>query len=222
MIFFARLGLTFILVVTFVPGSNCQSMTDLFRLLPSAYTPELNSKEKEILIERGEYIIPGGDSNETVRYSMDTTEGKNYLRCEYSFTTGQRAFSIIEIKKLRKTNGEFILVFSQYAGVPVEFDEREFKIYDIKNGKLTESRGNMIPKNIGLKELLKNGISDSLLAAIEKSSCPSFDLMSERENEIEFRIYFPDSEDEYKSYMIGNAILLSWNGMSFTKKIIND
>lgn len=222
MIFLGRFGLTFILVVTFIFSSNGQSMTGLFRLLPATYTPELNTKEKEILIKKGEYILPGADSNDTQQYVLDTGETENYLRCEYSFTTGQRAFSIIEIKRLKKTNGQFILVFSQYAGVPVEFEEREFKIYDIKNGKLIEIKGNIIPKNTGLKGLLKKGISDSLLSTIERNSCSSFDLMREQKNEIEFRIFFPDGEAEYKRHMKGNAVLLTWNGMSFTKKIIWD
>jgi hypothetical protein len=222
MIFFAKLGLTSILVVTFAFGSQCQSMTGLFRLLPVACTPELNNKEKEILIEKGEYIVPGGDSNETVKYSIDTAEVKNYLRCEYSFTTGQRAFVIIEIKKFKKTNGEFILVYSQYGGVPIEVEQREFKIYNIRNGKLIESKEIMIPKDIGLRNVLRQGYSDSLFTKIKNNTNSSFLLNSDKENELEFRISSPLNLDEYKKYMIGNVILFNWDGRSFLKRIIWD
>lgn len=222
MIFFAKFCLTSILIVTFVFGSKCQSMTGLFRLLPVACTPELNNKEKEILIEKGEYIVPGGDSYETVKYSIDTAEVKNYLRCEYGFTTGQRGFIIIEIKKFQRANGEFILVYSQYGGVPIEFEQREFKIYNIRKGKLIESKEIMIPKDVGLKNVLKPGYSDSLFTEIKNNSNSSFLLDSDKENELEFRISSPLDLDHYKKYMIGNVMLFTWNGLAFVKKIIWD
>ena len=222
MIFFARLGLTSILVVIFVLGLKCQAMTGLFRLLPAACTPELNSKEREILIEKAEYIVPGGDSNETVKYSIDTTDVKNYLRCEYSFTTGQRAFVIIEIKKFKRANGKFILMYSQYGGVPIEVEQREFIIYNIRNGKLIECREIMIPKDLGLKNLLKHGFSDSLFTEIKNNTNSSFLLNPDKENELEFRISSPLGLNKYKKYMMGNVMLFTWNGQSFVKRIIWD
>jgi hypothetical protein len=222
MIFVAKLNLTFILVVIFVFGSKCQSMTGLFRLLPLACTPEINNKEKEILIEKGEYIVPGGDTNETVKYSIDTAHVKNYLRCEYSFTTGQRGFNIVEIKKFKKTDGGFILVFSQYGGVPMEYEQQGLEIYDIRNGKLVECKEIMIPRDIGLKNLLKHGYSDSLFAAIDSRTNSSYELMPWNENEIVFQISSPLDIKEYKKYMLGNKVIFTWNGQSFVKKVIWD
>jgi len=222
MLFFGRLSLTFILVGTLALNSNCQDMAGLFRLLPIAYTPELKNKGKEILIRKGEYTIPGGDSTDMEKYSIDTDRTKNYLRCEDGYTTGQRGFSIIEIKKFKKLNGEFILVFSKYGGVPVEFDQQEFKVFDIKKGKLIESKENLIPNDIGLKNLLRTGYSDSLFTLIKNNTNSSFLLNSETENEIEFRISSPLDIDDYKNYMIGNVILFTWNGQSFVKRKIWD
>ena len=82
-----------------------QSMESIFNLLPPESTPELNSEQKKILLKNKEYIIPNGDSLETVKYSLEIDETNQYLRYEYYFTTGQKGFNSYEIRKFKKKDG---------------------------------------------------------------------------------------------------------------------
>jgi len=217
--FFGRLGLTFLLMILFAAGATSQSMTALFRLIPLSCTPELTSTGKDSLIKQGEYIVPGGDSEETAEYSMDTSDAKNYLRCEFGFTTGQRGFIVTELKKFRKANGELFLIYSEYGGVPSDYEQRALKMFTIRNNHLIETKELLVPADIGLKSFLKPGYSDSLFTEIKSRISSSYLLHFEKENEIRFRIFSPLQLEDYKNYMIGNTILFTWNGRAFARRI---
>ena len=84
--------ITFLAFILVPILSFSQSMASVFNLLPPDCTPELNSGERKILLKDKEYVLPGGDSIETVKYNIDIDEANQYLRYEFTYTTGQRAF----------------------------------------------------------------------------------------------------------------------------------
>ena len=81
-----------------------QSMVSIFRMLPANCTPGLDLKAKNILLKKGTYILPGGDSVETVQYEIDTTHTDDYIYFGSSFTTGQNGFDEFQIRKFTRTN----------------------------------------------------------------------------------------------------------------------
>ena len=99
---------------------SAQTAGTFFKLLPASCTPEISKKERNLLLKHGEYIIPGGDSDETVKYTVEEVSN-NYLQYEYSFTTGQRAFNEYELKVFKQKNGQAMILYSNYGGLPAAY-----------------------------------------------------------------------------------------------------
>jgi hypothetical protein len=139
-----------ILITSFIVSSSMvcsfgQTMTDLFLKLPNECIPEINKKERQILLQKGEYIIPGGDSIDTEKYDIEEGEStKDFLRVESSFTTGQRAFLAIELRIFKKSNDDTILIYSRYGGAEHFFYQQELIIFNIRNGGLKENMEHLL------------------------------------------------------------------------------
>ncbi len=197
-----------------------QTMTSIFRQLPSECTPQLTATERDILLKNGSYTIPGGDSIETTQYSIDTLGAKDYLRYEFNFTTGQAGFIAFELKSLRTTDGRRLIIFSRCGGMKRAYNQQEIKIYELKNATLIEdSKNKLLPLTISITNFLKKETPDKVKSKIEQSVSSCYDLKPETPNELEFAI-FPQSplgnEDEW---ILGYAITFTWTGNSFTRKI---
>lgn len=199
-----------------------QSMVSIFRMLPVNCTPDLNLKAKNILLKSGTYILPGGDSVETVQYEIDTTHTDDYIYFGSSFTTGQNGFDVFQIRKFKRANGKSFIIFSQYAGVKIEFSQRQLRVFNIENNRLIESKEPLLPKNIEIVDFLEKDIPDSIRQSIMSNASTSYNLDRNSKNAIGFRIFFYGGNDEYEKYLKGNVILFTWNGSSFIKEIIKD
>src|SRR5687767_8380991 len=105
-----RIVVLIIIALVFESNLFGQSMAEIFRLLPEDCTPELDSKQREILLQAGTYILPGGDSLETIEYELDSSGFSDYLRYGFHYTTGQNAFLSIELRKFRRNDGGILIV----------------------------------------------------------------------------------------------------------------
>jgi hypothetical protein len=209
-----------LLFVIFIPvTSYCQTIKSIFRQLPIECTPDLNNKEKEILLQKHSYTIPGGDSIETVNYTIDDMS-KDYMQYEYSFTTGQNGFNIYELKVFKSLNGSDIIIFSTYGGTRASFFQNDLKIFYLKNGHLVEDKKQrLLPQSISIDHFLKKKTPDSIKKIIEQAMSTSYFLTSERKKSIEFTIYPEYPLKEYEKWILGYSFIFTWTGNKFIRKI---
>jgi hypothetical protein len=212
-----------VLALSFFPASGyCQSMVEIFKKLPADCTPQLSKKERTILLQKGKYILPGSDSIETVVYSIDTNTANDYLRYEYNFTTGQNGFITFELRKFKKANGKYIVVYSRIGGMLRAFDQQALTIYNLQNGKLVENKENLLPAEVPIKEFIKRNTQDSIVAYIGKYSTRTFDLNPQVKNTICYNIFPNIPLDNYANYIAGEKIYFRWNGKRFIKKTLQN
>ena len=201
-------------------SSHCQSMAEIFKLLPSDCTPELNLKQRDTLLKNSEYILPGGDSLETVKYTIDAAPSPFYLRYVYSFTTGQRVFLAFELKKFTRKDGSILIVFSRYGGVPVNAHQQELIVFNYKNRKLVLNKENLLLEEVPIKYYLKNDTPDSIASKIKNIMNASYSLNSENPNSISFDLFPVVPLEELEKYILGDSISFTWDGKEFVKKLI--
>ena len=150
-----------------------QTIKALFLKLPKECTPEINVKERQLLLQKGEYVEPGGDSEETEKYEIEEGEGEpdnDFLRVEQSSTTDQSGFLAIELKRFKKSNGDTILIYSRYGGVSAFFNQQALLIFNIKNGKLIDNKENLLPDTVDLMRFIKEGTPDSIITQIRQAA----------------------------------------------------
>ena len=195
--------------------SYSQSISAIFKLLPLTCTPELSIKERSILLNKKEYIVPGGDSLETVKYSIEVDEKKNYARYEYTFTTGQAGFLIFEIRKFIKADGELLIVFSRYGGTHYMYDQQEIAFFEMLQNKLVQLKEQFIPENIETTAFIKKNCPDSIKTKLVSYVSSAYDLNPEVKNELRFRIFFEVDPGESKEWFIGDEQVFKWTGKLF-------
>jgi hypothetical protein len=199
-----------------------QSMVSIFKLLPPDCTPELNSKQKDTLLKNKEYIIPGGDSIETVKYEFEIDEANKYLKYDYYFTTGQRGFISFEVRKFKKTDGSSLILFSRYSGAPAAFDQTDIYAFKYQNNKLIRITKELLPKETSVNIFLKANTPDSIRKKVETYSSRSYDLSPELKDSIEYKLFFEIINDEIEEYLLGDTVIYKWTGEVFKQdNIIN-
>lgn len=209
--------ITFLAFILVPILSFSQSMASVFNLLPPDCTPELNSGERKILLKDKEYVLPGGDSIETVKYNIDIDEANQYLRYEFTYTTGQRAFIAYEVRKFKKTDGSSLILFSSYGGLMRAFDQSEIHAFEYRNKRLVRLKKELFQPRINVSWFLKLNTPDSIKKQVEEYTSCSYDLSPDLKNGISCRIYFEVFTDEFNNYLLGDAILFTWTGKSFTR-----
>lgn len=189
-----------------------QGMGQLFLMLPNEYVSDLNQQERKLLLEKRSYILPGGDSIETVKYKLDSTLRKDYLRFELSFPTGQSGFTLSELRKFKRTDGSQILVYSKYAGTPAAYERIALVVFDINENHLVENKENLLPADLPLSDFVSKTLADSLIAKTITNLNSFYDLM---QSDIEYRVFSHVSIPD--GYLAGTAIPFKWNGKTFIK-----
>ena len=195
-------------------------MTEIFHLLPADCTPELDSKQKDTLLKNGEYALPGGDSMETLKYTISSMGSPFYLQYEYSFTTGQRGFLAFELKKFTRKDGSILIVFSRYGGVPVDAHQQELIVFDYKNKKLIPNKENLLLREVPIKYYLKNNTPDSVTSKIKNIMNASYSLNSENPNSISFNLFPVVPVEQLEKYILGDSMSFTWNGKAFIRKLV--
>lgn len=199
-----------------------QSMASIFGLLPLNCTPELNSKQKDALLKNKEYIIPGGDTSETVKYELEIDEAKQYLRYHYYFTTGQKGFNTYEVRKFKKKDGSSLIIFSTYGGLTKAFDQTEIYAFKYQGKALAKLNNQVLSTKIDANIFLRANTPDSIRKKVQLYSSCSYDLSPALKNSIAYRIFFEILDDENQKYLLGDTVLFTWTGESFKQgKVTN-
>lgn len=198
---------------------DAQSMKTVFSLLPAKCTPELNPKQKAILLKNKQYTIPGGDSIETVTYSFELDEPKGYIRYEFGFTTGQNGFGIYEVRKFLRNDGTSLIIFSNYSGTSRSYFQSTVLAFNYRQNKLVEIKNNLLPQEIKINQFLKQETPDSIRDKLNAYTSSSYDLHPEYKNKIKFHLFFEISNDEDEKYIIGDTMIFTWTGNSFKQHI---
>ena len=148
---------------------------------------------------------------------LDTT--KKFIRIESSYETGQRAFSTFEIRCFTKNNGDKIIVFSNYSGVPHLYQQDTILVFNYKYGKLEISKIEYLPKVIGINDFVKPNTPASVRKKYSEFSNSCYELGYEGDN-ITYCLYDGDIilNNLDVSYLLGNAIEFVWNGEKFKRK----
>jgi len=210
-----------LLSITLAPFNlHSQSMAEIFRLLPADCTPELTSKQRDTLLKNGEYILPGGDSLETVKYTIGTSGSPFYLHYEYNFTTGQRGFISFELKKFIRQDGSVVIIFSRYGGVPVDAHQQELTVFNYKNKKLILNKEDLLVKEVPIKCFLKGNTPDSTTPKIKNIMNSSYSLNAEDPNSISFNLLPVVPPEEFEKYILGDSMSFTWNGKYFMCKLV--
>jgi hypothetical protein len=195
-------------------------MSSIFRQLPEICTPELSHKQRDTLLKEGKYILPGGDSDETVEYTIDTSENNDYLSYEYNFTTGQNGFIVFALRRFQKSDGESIVIFSRYGGMKRAFGQQDLKFFDIKEHSLSEiNASQFLPDSISIEQFVKKQTPDSTKARIRNGCSSFYNLYTDKLNQIEFDIYPEYSLDEFEKWIISYTVTFTWTGNSFINQL---
>lgn len=213
----ASFGIYIILLFNFSIPAKSQSMTDLFLRLPSNCTPGLYSIGRQTLVKDTQYTVPGKKEVDEIDYSIDTVS-ENYLAYEFSNSKGRGTNENYELKKFKKTDGSYILLFSKTGDIKVHSNIYVLKTFDITGNTLTEKIPGLIPENLDYSSFLKSNISDSVKTKLAKTAYTSFDLDAKAPGRIIFRIILQSDKDV--QWLIGNSMVFTWNGAAFTSSIL--
>jgi len=200
-------------------ASSAQTLAEqAFKQLPDSLFFELTESGKDSLLQFKKYIIPGGDSISTVQYSIEVDDEK-HLNCFYYYTTGQRGFLTTQIKLIPKDRSSYLVILSQYGGVPTDYYNRNLNLYNFNNGVLQEIPNTILPEQIAHKQFLKSDTPDSIKTDIQTHSNECYLLDTEKEDIIEYRVGSPIIGFEWFEYEV---IRFTWNGSSFSQEKIKN
>jgi len=209
-----------LLLVLPLPGKS-QSMQSIVLQLPQAYVPDLDSKQRQLLLKKVFYELPGGDSEETIQYELDTPVLKNYIHFGFNFTTGQAGFGSFELKRFKRITGQDLIIFSRFGGASSLYEQHYLKIFFLDKGKLTEDRKQkLLPQSINLIAFLKKQTPDSIRKKIEGSINSCYSLDPEKDNQIEFNLSTQFMDDSLKKWLLGDSFIFTWNERSFSRKLV--
>ena len=180
--------------------TNAQTMLEILRLIPKENLREINI---DSLIKNKEYYPTDNSEEEAVKYLLtDVNDSLGTLRIEMSFETGQRGFTIRELKRIRVKNDESIVVYSLVTGAPMTFGQSELKMYRLRKRHLVVHNENLLPNDIGLVDFLKSGTPDSIISKYNEYSNHSYGLIHHGNN-ISYVLY-----ENFESYGIDKSWLL--------------
>ena len=211
----------FALLLIFPLFGNSQTMQSIVRQLPIECLPDLNIKQRDVLLKKSFLELPDGDSLERVQYELDTPVLKNYISFGLSFPTGQAGFTNFELKRFKTISGSSLIIFSKYGGARSLYSQDTLKIFMLNNGKLMENKGqNLLPQSISFNDFLKKQTPDSIRKKIESYSNSCYYLNREKSKEIEFNLSTPFMSEELEKWLLGDTFIFTWNGKSFKRKLV--
>jgi hypothetical protein len=195
-------------------------MVSVVKLLPKECIPDLNIKQKTILLKKAFYELPGGDSEETIQYTLDTPVQKNYISFGFSFTTGQNGFNTFEVKRFKKKNGDGLIIFSRFGGTISMYSQDTLKVFSYINGALVENKKqHLLPQSISINNFLKKETPDSIRKLFENSSNTYYSLDPEKPDRIEFNLSFQFISEDLEKWLLGDSFIFIWNGSFFRRKL---
>lgn len=179
-------------------------MFDILKQLPKENFEEINI---DSLIKNEKFYPASNSDEQIIRYTLTgVNDITGTLRIEMTFESGQRGFIIRELRRIKVTDNEFIIVYSVVNGAPIAFGQSELATYKLKRGQLTKTKKNLLPSNIGLADFVKPNTPDSVIAKYNEYSNHSYELVYSGDN-ICYVLYENfDSFEIDRSWLLGNKI----------------
>lgn len=212
------------IILLFAIHLSAQDIKYFFKILPPFYTEELDAKTKDFLLKREKYYPPSNDSIETVVYRLEYMDlNKSFLRIEMSFESGQRGFSTFELRSFKTKAGNSIVVFSNFSGVPVSFNQNKLSVFSYtKNKGLSEISSLGLLTNVSIKNFFNPNTPDSIKKKYENYCSIGYQLGYD--GDISLNLYCQLYFEELYKWLAGDKIKFLWNGNRFIKQnpIIED
>jgi Protein of unknown function (DUF3256) len=197
-------------------GVQAQSMNDLFLKLPPDCSPSLSVAGRKELLKKGEFTIKenesGGDD-----YTMDTVTD-SYMEYEYSYTSNDGGSSSFQLKKLKKSDGNYLLIFTRNRTNNDNTASPQLLVFDLKKNELLANKQSNLLSLLDMHTFIKKNLSDTTIAILTQSSTLSCDLEINSPDTITFN--FIVSRDSDKKYLEGDRLILTWNGDTFTTNLV--
>lgn len=200
---------------------SSQSMKSIVMQLPKDCTPDLNIRAKKVLFKKASYELTTGDSMERIQYELDTPVLRNYTSFQFSFLTGQSGFGVFEIKRFKTRDNNELILFSKYSGTRSLYSQDTLRIFVRENSKLIEDKAqSLLPQTISISAFLKPGTPDSIKEKIENYANCCYYFNPEKQRQIQFKLFNPLLDDELEKWLLGNSFVFTWNGSSFSRKLV--
>ncbi len=196
-------------------SSNSQTIDDYFKSLPAKYSFDLTKTAKDSLLIYENYTIPGGDSSSTEVIGI-TEKRNDFIELHYGFSTGQRAFQIIQLRLFKKIDGTPLIVYSKFGGLQRAFDQHFLITYEYKKGNLLKTPEVFLPETIPFNSFIKQDIPESLRTKYKMLST-SYNLYPKILNTIEYVLspQFLYENTEFEQWIKTLSIQYKWNGLEF-------
>jgi hypothetical protein len=207
--------MTVVLLLIVFGKSFAQDKRTIFKLLPVDCTPDLSKAERDSLLINRTYTLPGGDSTDTVQYSLDTTGDADFFSYGQYYTTGQRGFLHFEVLSLPRSDGGKVILFSRVGGAPFTFSQQELRVFNFSKGRLKESKEKLLPVTVDPKHFLSAGTPDSIMKHIDNYISSSYDFAAGIKNTIAYQLLI---DDAIKRYVEREVVYFKWNGKKFVMK----
>ncbi len=196
----------------FPHSTFAQNIVDFFRLMPKGHFGFLPEEARDTLVRQGKYYPPDNEPDvEVVAYNLSVDSAHNYLRIEMNYETGQRAFSIYELRAWKTASQDFVVVYSEHGGLPIAFQQGDLLVFEYgKDKTLRPAKKELLPSSMGLEDFLKPNTPDSVAGEYASYSNTSYDLM-DAEGEVTYYLY--ESFEAYgidRKWLLGNVIAFRW------------
>lgn len=192
-----------------------QTAKELFKLLPEEYKIDLTDTSIDSIFNQGKYILPDGDSIETVQCNY-SSEGKDHLNLYFSFPTGQSGFYNVELRTFKRKNGGLLVLYAKYGGSRAIFDQHTLKAFDISNGILVKNNDVDLPEFIATKEFLKPDAPDKVKRTRMSTG---YNLYSDTPKSIEYFVF--SQAISWDKWLAVEDIVFTWDGNRFVRKPAN-
>ena len=206
------------LLLVFARFLSAQDIKYFFKILPASYTPDLNAAAKDSLLQGKDFYPASNTNTEAVAYTLVNLDTiKNNLGIEMSFTTGQAAESLFELRSFKTKNGA-VVVFSNLGSAHNQYRQNTFIVFSYGKGdSLTVIKAPELPSNVGIRDFVKPGTPDSMIKKYESYSSVIYDLGRYMDN---ISLNVSDDFDMYnvdKRWLIGSSIEFIWTGDHFIR-----
>jgi hypothetical protein len=195
-----------------------QGVADVYRALPAELAGGLSVGERQRLLAVG-HLRPSGNTPEEIavhRVTEPVSADGSDLRVEMRFETGQRGFTVIELRRWTHADGAPVFGVSTVAGTPALVDQAELRFFRFHGGRLVELE-ELIPARLTMDAFVRPGIPDSLRAAYEDLAAAVVRLHGEDGVAYWVLRGAPGPHGIDESWLLGNAIRFRWTGTAFER-----
>jgi len=208
-----------LLLVYRAESLSAQDIKYFFKTLPASYTNELSAKTRDSILQGKSYYPASNDSEEVRVYKLQEVDlKKSWLRIEMNYESGQRAFETIELRSFKTKNGNSIVVFSDFSGVPHQSWQNNLSVLSYtKDKELTKSPSLGLITKVSIKDFLKPNTPDSIIKKYEGYFSVNYEL-GLTSNNITLNLYGELYLEDFYKWLLGDTIEFLWKDDLFIKQ----